>query len=78
MNIFAKLRATGASKLRICLDVPRSSTCPVIYLIERTVPYFDYFVTRLNIAGDVLMASELTRLECPVHPVRHGNHLMIR
>ncbi|MXY46279.1 MAG: type II toxin-antitoxin system VapC family toxin [Chloroflexi bacterium] len=61
-----------ANRLRIYLDAS-----PVIYAVERVAPYFDYLETLLFISGNTLVASELTRLEARVKPVREGNRLLI-
>ena len=54
--------------MRIYLD-----SAPVIYVVERHAPYAEYLDARLSIPGDVLVASELTRLECRILPVRESN-----
>ena len=54
--------------MRIYLD-----TAPVIYTIER-IPFYAATVDRrLSAPGIVLIASDLTRMECRVMPLRRGN-----
>ena len=54
--------------MRLYLD-----TAPVIYTVEQ-VPIFSALVdTRLSSPDIVLVASDLTRLECRVRPLREGN-----
>ena len=55
--------------MRIYLD-----SAPVIYVVERHAPYAEYLDARLSNPEDILVASELTRLECRILPVREGNH----
>lgn len=59
--------------MRIYLD-----SAPVIYVVERHARYAEYLDTRLSIPGDTLVASDLTRLECRVLPVREGNHRVLQ
>ncbi len=59
--------------MRIYLD-----SAPVIYVVERHAPYDEYLEARLSILGDVLVASELTRLECRILPVREDNHRVLQ
>ena len=49
-------------------------TSPVIYWVEDVAQYFDYLDARLSVPGDILLASELTRLECRIKPIRDNNH----
>lgn len=54
--------------MRLYLD-----TAPVIYTIER-VPFYAAVVdAQLSIPGIVRVASDLTRMECRVKPLRDGN-----
>ena len=54
--------------MRLYLD-----TAPVIYTVEQ-VPIFSELVdARLSVPDLVLVASDLTRLECRVKPLRGGN-----
>lgn len=53
--------------MRLYLDA-----APVIYAVEQVVPFFPAVDARLSAAGVVRVASDLTRLECRVKPVREG------
>jgi len=58
--------------MRLYLD-----SAPVIYSVEQ-VPNLSAAVdVRLSKAGLVLVASDLTRMECRVKPVREGNLFLI-
>ena len=59
--------------MRIYLD-----SAPVIYVVERHAPYDEYLDARLSITSDVLIASELTRLECRILPIREDNHRVLQ
>ena len=59
--------------MRIYLD-----SAPVIYVVERHTPYAEYLDMRLSILGDTLVASELTRLECLILPLREGNRRVLQ
>ena len=59
--------------MRIYLD-----SAPVIYVVEQHAPYAEYLDTRLSILEDTLVASELTRLECRILPLREGNHRVLQ
>ncbi len=50
-----------------------TDAAPVIYLVERRPLYAEYLDARLSIPGAILVASELTRLECLVLPIRESN-----
>jgi predicted nucleic acid-binding protein len=54
--------------MRLYLDA-----APVIYAVEQVAPFFPTVDARLSAAGVVRVASDLTRLECRVKPVREGN-----
>ena len=54
--------------MRLYLDA-----APVIYTVEQVAPFFPVVDARLSIAGVVLVASDLTRMECRVKPVREDN-----
>ena len=54
-----------------------TDAAPVIYLVERRPLYAEYLDARLSIPGNVLVASELTRMECLVLPIREGNYGVI-
>ena len=48
----------------------------VIYLVERNPIWGPKVVNRLSslrVAGDQIATSDLSRTECLVHPLRHGN-----
>lgn len=52
--------------MRIYLD-----TAPIIYAVEAVMPYAAIFDERLVSAEIVLVASDLSRLECRVKPLRN-------
>jgi predicted nucleic acid-binding protein len=53
-------------------------TAPVIYLVE-AVPTYAEMVDRRVSAADVLqVASDLTRMECRVKPLREGNTALLQ
>lgn len=54
--------------MRIYLD-----TAPVIYTIEQVPLYAAAVDARLSATGIMLVASDLTRMECRVKPLRDGN-----
>ncbi|HEV8711390.1 MAG TPA: PIN domain-containing protein [Candidatus Binatia bacterium] len=54
--------------MRLYLDA-----APIIYAVEQVAPFFPVVDARLSTAGVVLVASDLTRMECRVKPVREGN-----
>jgi len=63
----------GELTLRLYLD-----TAPIIYTIER-VPLYNVAVDkRLSGAGIVRVASDLTRMECRVKPLRDGDADLLR
>ncbi len=51
-------------------------SAPVIYLIERTAPFYARLQELLK-ASDLLILSDLTRLECCVLPLRRGDRLLL-
>jgi predicted nucleic acid-binding protein len=53
--------------MRLYLDA-----APVIYAVEQVAPFFPVVDARLSTAGTVRVASDLTRMECRVKPVREG------
>ena len=69
---YAKYGKAGVSNLRIYLD-----SAPVIYLVEEHTPYDEYVEERLSDPANTLLASELTRLECRVKPVREFNRILL-
>jgi uncharacterized protein len=50
---------------------------PVIFMVQQVMPYWVPLQTRLSLPGIVLVASELTRLECLVLPLRAGDAQLI-
>jgi predicted nucleic acid-binding protein len=54
--------------MRLYLD-----SAPIIYHIERVVPFAAAVDARLAASGIVLVSSELARLECLVVPLRNGD-----
>lgn len=54
--------------MRLYLDA-----APVIYVVEQVTPFFPVVDARLSATGIVRVASDLTRLECRVKPVREEN-----
>jgi predicted nucleic acid-binding protein len=54
--------------MRLYLD-----SAPIIYHVERVVPFATTVDARLAGAGLVLVSSELARLECLVVPLRSGD-----
>lgn len=59
--------------MRIYLD-----SAPVIYVVERRPRYAEYLDGRLSSPNDTLVASELTRLESRVKPIREGNRVALQ
>ena len=54
--------------MRLYLDA-----APIIYAVEQVAPFFPVVDARLSTSGTVRVASDLTRMECRVKPVREGN-----
>ena len=54
--------------VRLYLD-----TAPVIYTVEQVPVFVSAVDTRLSASGTVLVASDLTRMECRVKPLREGD-----
>ena len=54
--------------MRLYLD-----TAPVIYTIEQVPPYAAVMDARLSAPGVVQVASDLTRMECRVKPIRDND-----
>jgi hypothetical protein len=54
--------------MRLYLD-----TAPVIYTVENVPIYAQAVDNRLAIPGIVRVASDLTRMECRLKPLRDGN-----
>jgi predicted nucleic acid-binding protein len=59
--------------MRIYLD-----SAPVIYAVEQVAPFFNAVDARLSAPGVVLVASDLTRMECRVKPLRDGDPDLVR
>ncbi len=59
--------------MRIYLD-----TAPVIYAVQQVAPYDVLVDRRLAAPGIVCVASDLTRLECRVKPLRDGNTALLQ
>ena len=58
--------------MRIYLDA-----APVIYTVEDSERYSERVRRRLRQNGAQLVASDLTRLECRVQPIRDGNRVLL-
>ena len=58
--------------MRLYLDA-----APVIYSVERIAPFAPVVDARLAAAGLIRIASELTRLECRVKPLRNGDTALL-
>jgi predicted nucleic acid-binding protein len=48
-------------------------SAPIVYHVERTMPYATVVDARLTASGVMLVSSELARLECLVLPLRNGD-----
>ncbi len=59
--------------MRVYLDA-----APVIYLVENTQPFAASVEAYLSRSGVELVASDLTRLECRVKPMRDGDSVLVR
>ncbi len=44
-----------------------------IYLVEQVLPYLPLVEAHINAPGATLAVSDLTRLECRVHPLMHND-----
>ena len=51
-------------------------SAPLIYLVEHVPQYGDMVVRRLS-ATDILIASDLSRLECRIKPIRDGDAMLL-
>lgn len=51
---------------------------PVIYSVQQVAPYAVRVDPRLAAPGVVLVASELTRMECLIQPLRMGNGALVQ
>lgn len=59
--------------MRLYLD-----TAIVIYDVERVAPFAARVQARLSAGTFDLVASDLSRLECRVKPLRDANHVLVR
>jgi predicted nucleic acid-binding protein len=59
--------------VRLYLDA-----APVLYTVEQVALYAAAVDTRLSAADVVQVASDLTRLECRVKPLRDGNRELLK
>lgn len=59
--------------MRLYLD-----SAPVIYTVEQILPYALKVDARLSADGIILIASDLTRLECRLKPVLDGDDELLR
>lgn len=51
---------------------------PVIYTVEQVQPFATSVFARLSAPNVALVASDLTRLECRVKPLRDGDRSLLR
>jgi predicted nucleic acid-binding protein len=58
--------------VRVYLD-----TAPVIYLVEAVPNYAELVDRRVSVADVIQVASDLTRMECRVKPLREGNTALL-
>lgn len=70
-KLYSRNATVGGIKLTIYVD-----TAPLIYLIEQ-VPHYSSLVAQRLSATDVLVVSDLSRLECRVKPLRDGNTALL-
>jgi uncharacterized protein len=59
--------------VRLYLDA-----APVIYTVEQVALYAAAVDARLSATDVVQVASDLTRMECRVKPLRDGNHELLK
>ena len=59
--------------MRVYLD-----TAPVIYLVEEVPNYAELVGRRVSVADVIQVASDLTRMECRVKPLREGNTALLQ
>ncbi len=59
--------------MRVYLDAS-----PVVYTVEQVSPYAAAVDARLSAAGVILVASDLTRLECRVKPLKAGDTALLQ
>src|SRR5262245_7772812 len=53
-------------------------TVPVIYLVEEVPNYAELVDRRVSVADVIQVASDLTRMECWVKPLREGNTALLQ
>jgi uncharacterized protein len=58
--------------VRVYLD-----TAPVISLVEEVPNYAELVDRRVSVADVIQVASDLTRMECRVKPLREGNTALL-
>jgi predicted nucleic acid-binding protein len=63
----------GETEVRIYLD-----TAPVIYTVERVPLLAEAVDRKISAAGVVLVASDLTRMECRVKPMQAGDLALLK
>jgi hypothetical protein len=59
--------------MRLYLDA-----APVIYTVEQVQPYAATVVTRLSANDLILVASDLTRMECRLKPMRDADASLLQ
>lgn len=59
--------------MRIYLD-----SSPIIYLVERRMPYAAQVLARISVAGVILVSSDLALMEALVQPLRQQNQLLVQ
>ena len=59
--------------MRVYLD-----TAPVIYLVEAVPNYAEMVDRRVSAADVIQVASDLTRMECRMKPLREGNTALLQ
>lgn len=59
--------------MRVYLD-----TAPSIYMVERISPYASVASQRLSMPEIILVASDLTRMECRIMPLRMNNTTLLQ
>jgi predicted nucleic acid-binding protein len=62
----------GGLTVRVYLD-----TAPIIYLVEEVPNYAELVDRRMSVAEVIQVASDLTRMECRVKPLREGNTTLL-
>jgi uncharacterized protein len=54
------------------------NAAPVIYTVERVSPFVAKLAVRLYVPGFILVASELTRMECRLKPLRMNDAVLLQ